>query len=68
MANTRELSINAVTQNKPKVLRGLSQKGTVEGTGAEISPVMGNNTTGGKREPNPSLANRTEHGKPIVLP
>ena len=34
MVNTCELSINVVTSNKPKMLTGLSQKGTVAGTGS----------------------------------
>jgi hypothetical protein len=40
MVNTCELSINAVIRNKPKMLTGLGQKGTVAGTGSEGSPVM----------------------------
>lgn len=42
MANRCKLSINIVTENKPKVLVGLSQNGNVAGT--RISPflVMGN--------------------------
>jgi hypothetical protein len=32
MANPGERSINIVTENKPKVLAGLSQNGTVAGT------------------------------------
>jgi hypothetical protein len=40
MVNTYELSINVVKKSKPKMLRGLSQKGTVVGTGARGSPVM----------------------------
>ena len=33
MVNTCELSINVVKSHKPKMLTGLSQKGTVVGTG-----------------------------------
>ena len=32
MVNTCELSINVVMSDKPKMLTGLSQKGTVAGT------------------------------------
>jgi len=39
MVNACELPINAVIQNKPKMLTGLSQNGTVAGTGALLSPV-----------------------------
>ena len=38
MANPGERSINIVTANKPKVLPGLSQKGTVAGT--RIPPLL----------------------------
>ena len=34
MVNTCELSINVVKRNKPKMLIGLSQKGTGAGTGS----------------------------------
>ena len=40
MVNTCELLINVVTSDKPKMLRGLSQKGTVAGTGSCLYPVM----------------------------
>jgi len=41
MANPGERSINIVTENKPKVLLGLSQKGTVAGTRSLPFLVMG---------------------------
>jgi len=41
MVNPGERSINIVTDNKPKVLRGLSQKGTVAGTRIPPFLVMG---------------------------
>lgn len=41
MANTRACSINIVTENKPKVLEGLSQKGNVAGTRSHPFLVMG---------------------------
>ena len=41
MANPGERSINIVTENKPKVLAGLSQKGTVAGTRILPFLVMG---------------------------
>jgi hypothetical protein len=40
-ANPGERSINIVTENKPKVLPGLSQKGTVAGTRTLPFLVMG---------------------------
>jgi hypothetical protein len=41
MANPGERSINIVNENKPKVLEGLSQKGTVAGTRIPPFLVMG---------------------------
>ena len=42
MANPGERAINIVIDNKPKVLEGLSQKGTVAGTRSLPFLVMGN--------------------------
>jgi hypothetical protein len=53
MANPGERSINIVRENKPKVLEGLGQKGTVAGTRILPLLVMGNNATGGQSAPNP---------------
>ena len=53
MANPGERSINIVTENKPKVLEGLSQKGTVAGTRIPRFLVMGIYATGGQSAPNP---------------
>jgi hypothetical protein len=55
MANPGERSINIVTENKPKVLRGLSQNGTVAGTRIPPFLVMGHNATGGQSAPHPSV-------------
>ena len=41
MANLGERSVNIVTENKPKVLEGLSQKGTVAGTRTPRFLVLG---------------------------
>ena len=54
-ANPGERSINIVRENKPKVLEGLSQKGTVAGTRTPPFLVMGMNATGGQSAPNPSV-------------
>jgi hypothetical protein len=40
IVNTRARSINVVNYDKPKMLRGLSHKGTVVGTGPRRYPVM----------------------------
>ena len=68
MANLGERSINIVTENKPKVLLGLSQKGT--GAGTRIPPllVMDTNATGGQSAPTPCVVTETEHGNPGRLP
>src|SRR6267143_2971630 len=68
MANPGERSINIVTENKPKVLEGLSQKGTVAGTRTPRFLVMGSHATGGQSAPNPFVVTETEHGNPVCLP
>ena len=68
MANPGERSINIVTENKPKVLTGLSQKGTVAGTRTPLFLVMGLNATGGQSSPTPFIVTETEHGNPVHLP
>jgi len=67
MVNTRELLINVVTSGKPKMLRGLGQKGTVAGTGSCFYPVM--DTIGYRRieSTSPVLVNLVERGKPVSL-
>ena len=68
MANLGERSINIVTENKPKVLLGLSQKGTVAGTRIPPLLVMDTNATGGQSAPTPFVVTETEHGNPVRLP
>jgi hypothetical protein len=53
MANPGERAIHIVTDNTPKVLSGLSQKGTVAGTRILPFLVMGSNATGGQSAPHP---------------
>jgi hypothetical protein len=53
MANPGERSINIVKENKPKVLLGLGQKGTVAGTRTLPFLVMGTHATGGQSAPTP---------------
>ena len=67
MVNTCELSINVVTSGKPKMLRGLGQKGTVVGTGSCLYPVM--DTTRYRRieSTSPIAVNLAERGKPVSL-
>ena len=56
MVNVCELSINVVKSDKPKMLRGLSQKAPqwVQGLPRTLSWTP--NATGEQREPNPSLS------------
>jgi hypothetical protein len=68
MANLGERSINIVRENKPKVLLGLSQKGTVAGTRIPPLLVMDMNATGGQSAPTPFVVTETEHGNPVRLP
>ena len=68
MANPGERSINIVIDNKPKVLEGLSQKGTVAGTRTLCFLVMGIHATGGQSAPTPFFVTETEHGNPVRLP
>ncbi len=55
MANPGERSINIVKENKPKVLAGLGQKGTVAGTRILSFLVMGSHATGGQSAPTPPV-------------
>lgn len=48
MDSVCKILINVVMFNKPKMLRGLTQKGNVAGTGAASSPVVNNRATGEK--------------------
>ena len=60
MVNVRELSINVVIKERPKMLLGRGQNGNAAGAGAAKSPAMGNvlygHAAGGKREPIPILS------------
>ena len=68
MANPGERSINIVKENKPKVLEGLGQKGTVAGTRTSPLLVVGSNATGGQSAPTPFAVTEMEHGNPVRLP
>jgi hypothetical protein len=56
MVNTRELSINVVMSNKPKMLIGLSQKALERVQGLDNILSWTHNAPGGERAPNPSLS------------
>ena len=68
MVNTCELLINVVTSDKPKMLRGLGQNGTVAGTGACFSPVMDTARYRRIESTSPVTINLVERGKPVSLP
>jgi hypothetical protein len=53
MANTCERLINIVKEDKPKVLKGLSQNGNGVGTRRFPCLVRGNTTPGGQSVPHP---------------
>ena len=65
MVNPGELSINAVIRNKPKMLTGLSQKGTVAGTEVLPSPVMDRQRYRRIESTSPMRVNLVERGKPV---
>ena len=65
--NTCELSINVVSRNKPKMLRGLRQKGTVVGTGMPFFPVMDTQHYRRTESTSPVLVNPVKRGKPVSL-
>ena len=67
MVNRCELSINVVIQDKPKVLRGLSQNGTVAGTGFHTYPVMDTSRYRRTEGTSPIRVNLAERGKPVAL-
>ena len=64
--NPGERSIHIVTENKPKVLEGLGQKGTVAGTRTSPFLVMGSNATGGQRAPPPCMVARRNMETPYI--
>ena len=68
MANPGERSINIVTENKPKVLEGLGQKGTVAGTRTLPFLVMGITLPVDRARLTHSYVIETEHGNPVRLP
>ena len=59
--------INVVTSGKPKMLRGLGQKGTVAGTGSGHSPVMDIQRYRRIESTSPVTVNLVERGKPVSL-
>ena len=67
MVNTCERLRNVVTSGKPKMLRGLGQKGTVAGTESCLYPVM--DTQGYRRieRTSPVRVTLGERGKPVWL-
>ena len=67
MVNTGELSINVVTRGKPKMLRGLGQKGTGAGTGSCFYPVMDTERSRRIESTSPMRVNLVERGKPVSL-
>ena len=67
MVNIGALSIHVVTSGKPKMLRGLGQKGTVAGTGSCLYPVMDTERYRRIESTSPVTVNLVERGKPVSL-
>ncbi len=67
MVNVCELLINVVNRDKPKMLTGLRQNGTVAGTGSHGSPVMDTQRYRRTESTSPVLVNLVERGKPVLL-
>ena len=65
MVSRGELSINVVMSDKPKMLTGLGQKGTVAGTGSQTYPVMDSQRYRRTESTSPVRVNRVERGKPV---
>jgi hypothetical protein len=65
--NACELSINVVNYDKPKMLTGLGQNGTVAGTGVHRSPVMDIQRYRRTESTSPVRVNLVERGKPVSL-
>ena len=61
MVNTCALSINVVRRDKPKMLRGLSQNGTVAGTGSCHYPAMDTQRYRRTESTSPVLVNLAEN-------
>ena len=66
MVNIGESLINVVTQNKPKMLIGLDQKGGWSGTGVFCSPVTVVAPSADRRDL-PHAGIQVKRGKPISL-
>ncbi len=58
-------AINVVIPDKPKMLRGLGQKGTVAGTGSPQYPVMDTQRSRRTESTSPIDVNLVERGKPV---
>ena len=65
MVNTCKRSINVVKGNKPKMLKGLSQKGTVAGTGMVHFPGMDTQCYRRIERTSPVRVHLVERGKPV---
>jgi hypothetical protein len=59
-------AINVVTTGKPKMLTGLSQKGTGAGTGSQTYPVMDSQRFRRTESTSPIDVNLVERGKPVL--
>ena len=60
-------AINVVKRHKPTMLTGLTQNGTVVGTGSRQYPVMDMQRYRRKESTSPVRVNLVERGKPVLL-
>ena len=67
MGNPGELSINVVKSDRPTMLFGLGQKGTVAGPGSCRYPGMDIKRYRRTESTSPVLVNLVERGKPVSL-
>jgi hypothetical protein len=68
MGNKCKWLINVVTPNKPKMLRGLNQKGTWLVVWVLTSQHADRQPPADRPAPNPSIGQLAERGKPVILP
>ena len=67
MVNTRELSINVVSESKPKIADRLGQNGTVVRTWGSAFPRHGHTTLPANRGHLTCPVHHAERGKPVSL-
>jgi len=67
MLKLLEPLLNIVSDNRPKMLSGLTQNGKWPGGSALYSPLAEHCATGGQAGAKRSVGTNAEHGKPVLL-